>query len=64
MEEGQEEDEAALLGGTSKFGDGKAAIDNDGNDSFDEAFEKGDESLPPEEEELEDFMVQPKPKRP
>ena len=53
-----EADEALL--GTSKFGggaddDGKA--DDVGNDSFDEAFEKGDESQPPVDDELEDFMV-------
>ena len=49
--------------GTSKFGGGQEATGDDNNDSFDEAFEKGDESQPPEEE-LEDFMVKPKVKRP
>ena len=45
--------------GTSKFG---GAVDGAGDnyDSFDDAFEKPDESQPPEE----DFMVKPKPKRP
>ena len=65
---GDEEDEALL--GTSKFGGGgglEGADDGqeDDDDSFDAAFEKGDESQPPQdEEELEDFMVKPKTKRP
>ena len=68
---GDEEDEALkALQDTSKFGGGPglAGADDgqeDDDDSFDAAFEKGDESQPPrEEEELEDFMAKPKPKRP
>ena len=66
-----EEDEALqALQDTSKFGGGPGLAGADdgqeeGDDSFDAAFEKGDESQPPrEEEELEDFMAKPKPKRP
>ena len=51
--------EADSMEGTSKFGGGEGV-----RDSFDDAFDKGDEGKPPqEEEELEDFMVKPKPKR-
>lgn len=54
------------LEGTSKFGGAPA---DQANDSFDNAFDKGDEGVPAREVDIdddagEDFMVPAKPRRP